>query len=187
MLINFDHTLIFQSKHQDVAEMGLTESTPMLWSVLLFRRSKQFDLSKEDPRTYSEKDLVGYSPEREWKNIPLPQPSAAAFQSVQPVSITEEVVKKAQNQHHVLCKWMKTAGVDLCKDMEDTENQFVLEAVQAKEKDCPICQKKCHNTQRLRAHIRAQHMNQTSFHCAECDKYFGDNNTLKLQEQEQEA
>ena len=23
-------------------------------------------------------------------------------------------------------------------------------------------------------------MNQTPFHCAECDKYFGDNNTLKL-------
>ena len=75
---------------------------------------------------------------------------------------------------------MKTAGIDLCKDMEDTENQFVLEAVQAKEKDCLICQKKCHNTQRLRAHIRAQHMNQTPFHCAECDKYFGDSNTLKL-------
>ena len=75
---------------------------------------------------------------------------------------------------------MKTAGIDLCKDMEDTENQFVLEAVQAKEKDCPSCQKKCHNTQKLRAHIRAQHMNQTPFHCAECDKYFGDNNTLKL-------
>ena len=74
---------------------------------------------------------------------------------------------------------MKTAGVDLCKDMEDTENQFVLEAVQAKEKG-PISQKKCHNTQRLRAHIRAQHMNQTPFHGAECDKYFGDNNTLKL-------
>ena len=68
---------------------------------------------------------MGYNPEREWKNIPLPRPSAADTQSVQPVSIPEELVKKAQNQHDVLCKWMKTAGTDLCKGMEDTENQFV--------------------------------------------------------------
>ena len=144
------------------------------------QKSKKFDLTKEDPKIYSEEDLVGYNPEREWKDILLPQPSAAEAQTVQQVSIPEEVVKKAQNQHDVLCRWMKTAGIDLCRDMEDTENQFVLEAVQPHEKDCPICQKKCHNTQRLRAHIRAQHMTQTPFHCAECDKYFGDNNTLRL-------
>ena len=37
MLINFDHALIFQSKHQGVTEMGWTGYTPMPWSVLLFR------------------------------------------------------------------------------------------------------------------------------------------------------
>ena len=61
------------------------------------QKSKQFDLSKEDPKTYSEEDLVGYSPDREWKDIPLPQPSAAAAQTVQQVSIPDEVVRKAQN------------------------------------------------------------------------------------------
>ena len=78
------------------------------------QKSKCFDLSKEDPKIYSDEDLVGYIPERKWKNIPLPQPSAAAAQTGQQVSIPDEVVRKAQNQHDVLCKWMKTAGIDLC-------------------------------------------------------------------------
>ena len=180
MLINFDHALIFSVKTSRHHRDGVDRIYTYALECAPLQKSKCFDLTKDDPKIYSEEDLVGYNPEREWKNIPLPQPSAAAAQSVQQVSIPDEVIKKAQNQHDALCKWMKTAGIDLCKDMEDTENQFVLEAVQAKEKDCPICQKKCHNTQRLRAHIRTQHMNQTPFHCADCDKYFGDNNTLKL-------
>ena len=132
MLITFHHVLVFSVEtlrhHRDGVDRIYTQAL----ECAPLQKSKQFDLSKEDPKTYSKEDLVGYSPDREWKNIPLPQPSAAAAQSVQPVSIPGEVVKKAQNQHDVLCKWMKTAGVDLCKDMENTENQFVLEAVQAK-------------------------------------------------------
>ena len=66
--------------------------------------------------------------------------------------------------------------------MEDVQNQHILEAVVAKQKECDICHKKCHNTQRLRAHIRAQHMSTTPFRCPVCDKFFSDNNVLKLHE-----
>ena len=58
------------------------------------QKSKKFDLTKEDPKIYSEEDLVGYNPEREWKDTPLPQPSAVEAQTVQQVSIPEEVVKR---------------------------------------------------------------------------------------------
>ena len=159
---------------------GIDKVYPHTLECAPLQKSPKFDLSKEDPRVYSEEDLVGYNPAREWPNIPLPQPSPTVSATIQPVVIPDDVIVKAKGQHDVLVKWLKTAGVDLCKEMEDTENQFVLEAVMPKQKECSICQKKCHNTQRLRAHIRAQHMNTTPFHCAECDKYFSDNNILKL-------
>ena len=92
-----------------------------------------FDLTKEDPKIYSEEDLVGYNPEREWKDIPLPQPSAAEAQTVQQVSIPEKVVKKAQNQHDVLCRWMKTAGIDLCRDSLVVEDKSLNEKVASTE------------------------------------------------------
>ena len=90
----------------------------------LLQKSPRFDLSKKDPKVYSEEDLVGCNPERDWKDIPLPQPLATATPTVQQITIPDEVIKKAQSQHDVLCNWMKTAGVDLCRDMENTENQF---------------------------------------------------------------
>ena len=72
--------------------------------------------------------------------------------------------------------------MDLCHEMEDVQNQHILEAVVAKQKECDICHKKCHNTQRLRAHLRAQHMSTTPFKCPVCDKFFSENNVLKLHE-----
>ena len=97
-----------------------------------------------------------------------------------PVVIPDEVIEKARSQHDILVKWMKSIGVDLCQEMEDVECQYILEAVQAKQKECDICHKKCFNTQRLRAHIRAKHMSTTPFQCKTCEKYFSDNNVLKL-------
>ena len=144
------------------------------------QRSSGFDLSKEDPSIYANEDLVGYNPERQWPDIPLPQPTATDAPQLSPVTIPEDVIQKARGQHDVLVKWLKTAGVDLCREMEDVENQYTLEAVMPGQKECTICKKKCHNTQRLRAHIMAQHMSKTPFFCAECNQYFGDNNTLKL-------
>ena len=143
------------------------------------QKSAKFDLTKEDPAVYANEDLVGYNPGREW-DTPLPKVTASTSQNIQPVTIPEEVIEKAKSQHDVLVRWLKTAGIDLCRNMEDVEHQHELERVQAKQKICNICQKTCFNTQRLRAHIRSQHMSVTPYHCSICKRYFGDKNTLKL-------
>ena len=138
------------------------------------KKSATFDLSKEDPQLYANEDLSGFNPDREWKDIPLPVAPPS-----KPVSVPDEVIEKAKSQHDILVRWMKSLGVDLCHEMEEVDSQHTLEAV-ANQKQCEICQKVCHNTQRLRAHIRAKHMATTPFQCSKCHKYFSDNSVLKL-------
>ena len=125
------------------------------------KKSPKFDLSKEDPQLYANEDLSGFNPDREWEDVPLP----VAKKASKPVVIPDEVIEKARSQHDILVKWMKSIGLDLCQEMEDTECQYILEAVQANQKECDICHKMCFNTQRLRAHIRAKHMSTTPFQC----------------------
>ena len=184
-MINIDHALIvFFVLVQTSRVLGENDTYELYTHALEcqpLEKSPKFILSKEDPQLYSNEDLTGFQPEREWPEIPLPaltpQDRARA-----PVVVPEEVIRKAQSQHDVLVDWMKGVGVDLCHEMRDTQNQHILEAVVAKQKECDICHKKCHNTQRLRAHIRAQHMSTTPFRCQVCDKFFSDNNVLKLHE-----
>ena len=83
-------------------------------------KSNKFILSKEDPQLYSNEDLTGFQPEREWPEIPLPALKAKE-RARDPVVIPEEVIRKAQSQHDVLVDWMKGVGVDLCHEMEDVQ------------------------------------------------------------------
>ena len=56
--------------------------------------------------------------------------------------------------------------------------EYVLEAVQPKDTECPICKEPLSSGVRIKAHIRAKHMDITEFQCKECLKSFGDNQTL---------
>ena len=180
-LINIDHALIVFVLVQTLRVLGENELYTHALECQPLEKSPTFVLSKEDPQLYSNEDMSGFQPGREWPEIPLPalKPQERARA---PVIVPEEVIRKAQSQHDVLVDWMKGVGVDLCHEMEDVQNEHILEAVVAKQKECDICHKKCHNTQRLRAHIRAQHMSTTPFRCPVCDKSFSDNNVLKLHE-----
>ena len=97
-------------------------------------KSPKFVLSKEDSQLYSNEDLSGFQPGREWPDIPLPTLKPQERARV-PVIVPEEVIRKAQSQHDVLVEWMMGVGVDLCHKMEDTQNQHILEAVVAKQKE----------------------------------------------------
>ena len=182
-LINIEHTLIVFVLVQTLRVLGEKEIYEIYTHALEcqpLQKSPKFVLNKEDPQLYSNEDLSGFHPSREWPDIPLPalKPQERARA---PVVVPEEVIRKAQSQHDVLLEWMKGVGVDLCHEMEDTQNQHILEVVVAKQKECDIFTKSA-TIQRLRAHIRAQHMSTTPFRCPICDKFFSDNNVLKLHE-----
>ena len=142
-LINIDHALIVYVAVQTSRVLGENEVYELYTHALEcqpLEKSRKFVLSKEDPQLYSNEDLTGFQPDREWPDIPLPalkpQDRARA-----PVIVPEEVIRKAQSQHDVLVDWIKVVGVDLCHEMEHMQNQHILEAVVAKQKECDICHK----------------------------------------------
>ena len=130
-----------------------------------------FDLKKEDPQHY--KDEVGYHPGREWEDIPLPQLATA------PQSISQQVIKMALQVHHTQVKFLHSLGIDACREYQQTNIDYILEAVQPGEVVCKVCGDKKSSTQALKGHIRSKHMDSTPYKCTTCQKYFGDNSTYK--------
>ena len=115
------------------------------------------------------------TPPRTWPEEPLPTEPEEAAPAIHP-----QIIKKALSVHHMTVDWLKSISVDACKEYANQSVELVLEAVVAEDKTCSICQKGCYDTQRLRAHIRASHMEKTPYHCEPCNKYFGDKANLTL-------
>ena len=134
-------------------------------------KGSDFDLEKEDPQHY--KDEIGYHPAREWEDIPLPQLATTAQ------SISQQVIKMALQVHHTQVKFLHSLGIDACREYQQSNVEYVLEAVQPGEVSCKVCGEQKSSTQALKGHIRAKHMDATPYHCKECQKYFGDNSTYK--------
>ena len=86
------------------------------------KKGSDFDLEKEDPQHY--KDEIGYHPAREWEDIPLPQLATTAQ------SISQQVIKMALQVHHTQVKFLHSLGIDACREYQQSNVEYVLEAVQ---------------------------------------------------------
>ena len=70
--------------------------------------------------------------------------------------------------------------MDQCKDYEQSRVENILARVRSGTKDCNICGKRCHNTQKLRNQIQSGHLGKTDYMCDICHKFFGHSRTLKI-------
>ena len=68
-------------------------------------------------------------------------------------------------------EYLKGLGVDPCKEYNAQNVEYLIEAVVPGDKRCSVCGHKSYNAQRLRAHMRAQHL-----------EYLADKATLTLHE-----
>ena len=75
---------------------------------------------------------------------------------------------------------LKSIVDNICKEYDEKNIQYVLEAVIAGDKVCKVCNTVLHNTPALRAHIKSKHMKTTEFTCERCNKNFGSKSTMKL-------
>ena len=75
--------------------------------------SAAFKLENEDPEVYSSEDRMGFNPPRAWprKQIPKATANTSAAPAVSPASI-----KKALSVHHMTVDWLKSIGVEACKE-----------------------------------------------------------------------
>ena len=83
-----------------------------------FQKSPKFVLAREDPAVYTNEDLEGYNPSREWPEEDLPtapEPQAAP-------TFSAELIRKGLSIHHLYCDWLKALGVDPCKEYANQGN-----------------------------------------------------------------
>ena len=135
--------------------------------------SDNWTLEGEDPVVYLTADREGYNPQRQWPDKPFPQ-------MPEPVRATDPVPEPAPSidlqkplaMHHLIVDYCLSLGEDPCRKYQAEKVSNIVEAVERNDKECPVCKLKLSNASRLKAHLRAQHMEQTPFHCATCDIFW---------------
>ena len=143
--------------------------------------SATWKLAEEDPLVYIREDREGYNPARQWSSEPyprVPEPTRSTDPVPEPAPALD--LKQPLAMHHLMVDYCLSLGEDPCRNYQATKVSNIVESIVAGDKECSICHEKLSNTQRLRAHVRAQHMDETPFHCDECDRHFGDKSTLNL-------
>ena len=85
-----------------------------------------------------------------------------------------------QQVHHMQVQVLEAYGIDACREYEQSKVEHVIEAVQVRDKECPLHKKPlkilgC----AIKTHLRAKHMDITPFSCKECSKSFGKNQLLR--------
>ena len=150
--------------------------------------SDNWTLEGEDPVVYLTEDREGYNPQRQWPDKPFPQmPEPARATDPVPEPAPSIDLQKPLAMHHLIVDYCLSLGKDPCRKYQAEKVSNIVEAVEKNDKECPVCKLKLSNASRLKAHLRAQHMEQTPFHCATCDRYFGDKATLNLHMRKHDA
>lgn len=128
----------------------------------------------EDPTIYSDEDSYDvFVPRREWPDLPLPKKDT-------PPPVSTSTIESLIKVHHTHVDVLKALGVDACKRYKEDQAEAVLARVRVGMSVCSICRMKCHNAQKLRAHIAKRHVQKTKHECPICHKMYGDSSVLKI-------
>ena len=130
------------------------------------------------------KKEVGYEPEREWEEeLPIdedvqPQPGTSTEPDSLPPAFQEKI-KLCQQIHDLQVEMLQGFGIDACRQFQQTKIDYIIEAVQPDDTECPLCHKQLKGGLAVKGHLRAKHMDSTPFKCSVCEKSFGNNQHLK--------
>ena len=126
----------------------------------------------EESRAVYKKD-ESYTPDREFEE-PLPGDDEDPESSVSAAKIA-----MCQKVHDLQCEILSGFGVDTCQQYSQSKVENVIQAVQTKDDQCPLCHKKLKDGAAVRTHLRAKHQKVTPYQCQLCQQYCADNQLLK--------
>ena len=69
-----------------------------------------------------------------------------------------EMIQSLLKVNHMHVEILKSLGVDPCKEYEQSKVKNVLARVLSGVKKCSLCNRKFHNTQKLRNHMKKRHL-----------------------------
>ena len=128
-------------------------------------------LAEESRAVYKKDD--SYTPDREFEE-PLPGDDEDPESSVSAAKIA-----MCQKVHDLQCEILSGFGVDACQQYSQSKVENVIQAVQTKDDQCPLCHKKLKDGVAVRTHLRAKHQKVTPYQCQLCQQYCADNQLLK--------
>ena len=115
----------------------------------------------------------------------MPEPTRATDPVPEPAPSID--LQKPMAMHHLIVDFCLSLGEDPCRRYQAEKVSNIVEAVAREDKECPICKAKLSIASRLKAHLRAQHMEETPYHCSQCNIYYGDRATLNLHMRKHDA
>ena len=163
-----------------------------------------FKLASDDPKNYTDKltfleqrrDLSGSyqkgsDPDENsgflvkgGKVVSKPGDAASIFSSEESIPIDPATLQLKQDLvkwHFEVVKLCQKIGIpDVCQTFKESRLENILEGLSGKDLTCKLCKKQCYNTQKLKEHIKGQHLQKTDHFCKPCKKYFSTGNALKV-------
>ena len=171
-------------------EKGYDEPIALRLTCEPLQKVGNYDISQEDPAVFKQVD-----PEvpREWPDIPLPSFKAQAEAAIaaatrsktqprpQPeLAPKSNLVKELLEIHRSYVDVLLSMGVDPLKEYQEKKAENILSGVKPGDTKCKVCEKRCSSTQKLKNHIRRRHIGKTPHYCGECNRYYGDSQSLKV-------
>ena len=91
-----------------------------------------------------------------------------------------DVVKELLEIHRSYVDVLLSMGIDPLKEYTEKKAETILQGVKAGDTRCKVCEKRCSSTQKLKNHIWKRHVGKTPYFCGECNRYYGDSQSLKV-------
>ena len=170
-------------------EKGYDDPVPMRLVCDPLEKVGNYDLSQEDPAVFKNVDP---KVPREWPDVPLPTfkaqaeaaiaaatRSKAAPQSPEPAP-QSNLVKELLEIHRSYVDVLLSMGVDPLKEYQENKAENILSGVKSGDTRCKVCEKRCSSTQKLKNHIRRCHIGKTPYLCGDCNRYYGNSQSLKV-------
>ena len=82
---------------------------------------------------------------------PAPQPRSAPDPQV--LTAPETTVQNLLKSHHLQADVLKSLGIDVCAEYKKEKAAYHLSKVRKGDVVCPLCNRKCSNSQKLKNHI----------------------------------
>ena len=96
-----------------------------------------------------------------------------------PQNVSAAKIALCQKVHDLQCEILSGFGVNACQEFAQNKVEHIIEAVQTKDKSCPLCHKTLKDGLAVKSHLRAKHQHATPYQCKVCGKYLADSQLLK--------
>ena len=165
------HTYLFSVKYKNRYDEEGHKFVDFYWLQHAPVEKLEGYMLKDEARGIYKKE-AGYEPEREWEEeLPIddedvqPQPGSSTDPDPLPPAFKEKI-QLCQQIHDLQVEMLQGFGIDACRQYQENKIEFIIEAVQTNDTECPLCHKQLKGGLAVKGHLRAKHMQSTPFMCS---------------------